>query len=151
MHRPVANTPAAAAAPCQVRMVQAAADELQHVRVFAAHMRRAAARLQVGVNGLPGTPHLGRVVEMQALTQALRAAFNGAALDDGRLLAAAEAAAATSAGGTGSCGSRPGSAPGRLAGGTGCSRGWRTISPSATAASLPAAPALHLLPALWRR
>lgn len=55
-------------------------------------MRRAAARLQIGVNGLPGTPHLGRVVEMAALTQALRAAFGSAADGAGGLLVGTEAA-----------------------------------------------------------
>jgi hypothetical protein len=56
-------------------VAQLAAAELARVKIFAAHMRHCAAKLQLGVNFLADTPNLDRVVEMSALTDALKAAF----------------------------------------------------------------------------
>ena len=57
-------------------MGKLAARELQRVAVFAAHIRRCAAKVVLGVNlHGPSTPNLDRVVEMAALTDALVAAF----------------------------------------------------------------------------
>ncbi|WIA16292.1 hypothetical protein OEZ85_012995 [Tetradesmus obliquus] len=59
----------------QVQVAQLAATELGRVKIFAAHLRRCAAKLQLGVNFLADTPNLDRVVEMSALTDGLKAAF----------------------------------------------------------------------------
>lgn len=48
---------------------------MARVKVFAAHMRRSAAKMQLGINYLTDTPNLDRVVEMSALNGALAAAF----------------------------------------------------------------------------
>lgn len=52
-----------------------AAEELQRVSAFLEILRGCAARTALGVNFIPGTPNLHRVVEMSALTAALTAAF----------------------------------------------------------------------------
>lgn len=59
----------------QALLAQLAATELGRVRAFATHIRACAAKLQLGINFLTETPNLDRVVEMSALTDALRAAF----------------------------------------------------------------------------
>ncbi len=52
-------------------MAQLVLSELARVRIFAAHMRACAAKLQLGVNFMKNTPNLDRVVEMDALTGAV--------------------------------------------------------------------------------
>jgi len=58
-----------------VRLAAVAQDELTRVVAFLAHIRVCAAKLALGVNFVPGTPNLARVVEMQALSEALLCAY----------------------------------------------------------------------------
>lgn len=59
----------------QVRAAKIAAEELRRVADFLTVLRACAARAALGVNFIPGTPNLHRVVEMSALSAALAAAF----------------------------------------------------------------------------
>jgi hypothetical protein len=49
--------------------------ELNHVLIFNEHVRFCANKFEIGVNFMPNTPNYDRVVEMQALNEALANAF----------------------------------------------------------------------------
>ncbi|KAL0042270.1 hypothetical protein WJX77_008145 [Trebouxia sp. C0004] len=59
----------------QVSIAQAAQGELHRVERFIQHIRVCAEKMEIGVNYVPETPNLDRVVEMSALTEALHKAF----------------------------------------------------------------------------
>ncbi|KAL0050091.1 hypothetical protein WJX82_004313 [Trebouxia sp. C0006] len=59
----------------QVSIAQAAQGELHRVERFIEHIRACAEKMEIGVNYVPETPNLDRVVEMSALTDALQKAF----------------------------------------------------------------------------
>ncbi|KAL0041510.1 hypothetical protein WJX79_005750 [Trebouxia sp. C0005] len=59
----------------QVSIAQAAQGELHRVERFIEHIRMCAEKMEIGVNYVPETPNLDRVVEMSALTEALHKAF----------------------------------------------------------------------------
>ncbi|KAK9813278.1 hypothetical protein WJX72_011826 [[Myrmecia] bisecta] len=58
-----------------VRVATAAQAELDRVAAFMAHIRSCAIKMEIGVNYVPATPNLDRVVEMQTLTDALERTF----------------------------------------------------------------------------
>ncbi|CAD7702040.1 unnamed protein product [Ostreobium quekettii] len=59
----------------EVQVAKAAKEELARVSAFMDHISMCGRKLQLGINYHPGVPNLHRVVEMQALTEALRKAF----------------------------------------------------------------------------
>ncbi|KAG2495930.1 hypothetical protein HYH03_005861 [Edaphochlamys debaryana] len=59
----------------KVHVARLAQAELARVQAFAEHIRFCANKFEMGVNLLPNTPNYDRVVEMQALTEALAKAF----------------------------------------------------------------------------
>lgn len=59
----------------QVTVATAAQQELDRVGRFIEHIRFCAEKMEIGVNFVPETPNLDRVVEMRALTEALHRAF----------------------------------------------------------------------------
>jgi hypothetical protein len=61
--------------PVQVRAAAVADVELRRAEAFTAVIRAAASRTALGVNFVPGTANLSRVVEMSALCAALQAAY----------------------------------------------------------------------------
>jgi hypothetical protein len=58
-----------------IQTAELAAQELHRVTAFLAVVRACAAKASLGVNYIPGTPNLDRVVEMATLTSALEAAY----------------------------------------------------------------------------
>ena len=58
-----------------VEVAKVAAQELQRVTAFLGVVRVCAAKASLGVNYIPGSPNLDRVVEMATLTSALEAAY----------------------------------------------------------------------------
>lgn len=56
---------------------RAAQAELARVCAFFEHIRLCARKMEIGVNLRPGTPNVSRVVEMQAMNEALARAFPG--------------------------------------------------------------------------
>ncbi|EFJ42702.1 hypothetical protein VOLCADRAFT_97128 [Volvox carteri f. nagariensis] len=59
----------------KVHVARLAQAELARVQLFAEHIRYCANKFEMGVNFVPNTPNYDRVVEMQALTEALAKAF----------------------------------------------------------------------------
>lgn len=59
----------------QVQMARLAMAELGRVLAFAEHIKFCANKMALGVNYMPNTPCYDRVVEMQALTEALQKAY----------------------------------------------------------------------------
>jgi len=59
----------------KVRIAAIAEVELGRVQAFAEHIKYCANKFELGVNLLPDTPNFERVVEMSALTDALRKAY----------------------------------------------------------------------------
>ncbi|GLC39630.1 hypothetical protein PLESTM_000919800 [Pleodorina starrii] len=59
----------------KVHVARLAQAELARVQLFAEHIRFCANKFEMGVNFVPNTPNYDRVVEMQALTEALSKAF----------------------------------------------------------------------------
>ncbi|GFR44718.1 hypothetical protein Agub_g6041 [Astrephomene gubernaculifera] len=59
----------------KVHVARLAQAELGRVQAFAEHIRYCANKFELGVNLMPNTPNYDRVVEMQALTEALAKAF----------------------------------------------------------------------------
>lgn len=59
----------------KVHVARIAQAELGRVQAFAEHIRFCANKFEMGVNLMPNTPNYDRVVEMQALTEALARAF----------------------------------------------------------------------------
>ncbi len=66
----------------QVQVARLATAELGRVQAFAEHIRMCANKVGLGVNFMPNTPCYDRVVEMQALNEALLKAFPDVASDD---------------------------------------------------------------------
>lgn len=58
-----------------VQVARRALAELGRVQAFAEHIKYCANKFYIGVNLLPNTPNYDRVVEMQALTEALARAY----------------------------------------------------------------------------
>lgn len=59
----------------QVQVARLALAELGRVQAFAEHIKLCANKMALGVNYMPATPCYDRVVEMQALNEALQRAF----------------------------------------------------------------------------